>query len=257
MEKKADPAIERFLLHTMTPEEQQNFQKRLDSEPGLAAELAFYQALWIHRDQQAKARWAAKGKTLFQQTSQPQATPKTPPPVLTASRPNFHLRAIAAGLAFLLVATGVWYIVIRQNPYQQAYQAHYERLNSSSLLSTATGTPEQQSWQQAFDLYERKEYDAALNQASQLTSSPAYHNQAYLLTGACHLEQNRPEEAIRAFEQVEPSALSLYNKAQFNIALAYIRGRDVDKARVQLKKVAADPESPYRKVAGEILERLP
>lgn len=258
MEKKADPAIERYLSQSMSPEERQTFETRLRNEPALVAELAFIEALRLHDDQQLKNKWAAKGQSLFQGTAAAEDEGYGAPAgrIRTMWPAGPYRWAIAATFALLVVAAGVWYYTASQDVYGRMYAAQYERLSSSSQLSAPAGTPEAQTWSQVFDLYAAKEYEKALEKVNELTTSPAYRNSAYLLAGACHLEQNRPEEAIRAFQQVERSALSLYQKAQFNIALAHIRRKDLPAAKAQLQTIAADPDSRYRAKAKEMLQAL-
>lgn len=267
MEKKANPAIERYLLHRMSPEEQHTFEARLSADPALAAELAFFEALWLHRDQQLKTRWSAKGRELFRESEQPGGVSSARAEVTPAQsgswtifRSKPYRWAIAATFALLIVAAGAWYITTLQDPYSRLYSAQYERLDASNRLSGAPevqALPEEKTWNTAFDLYAGEKYPAALAALRPLVDSPEYRNKAYLLIGACYLEQNQPQEAIQAFGQVERKALSLYNKAQFNIALAQLRARDGQAARTQLQKVAADPENKYRKKAAELLEKLP
>jgi hypothetical protein len=266
MEKKAAPAaIERYLLQRMSPEEQQDFETRLRNEPALVAELAFYEALSLHRDQQLKNRWAAKGQALLLETDQPQGVSSAQADHPTAQsttrvRPMFAANpyrwAIAATFALLVVAAGIWYVSAQQDVYGRLYSAQYERLNSSTQLSTSIETPDQQTWNQAFSQYTAKEYDAALRTAGSLAASPDYRNPAHLLSGACYLEQNRPQEAIREFQQVDRDALSLYQKARFNIALAYIQAHDAQAAKTQLQQITKDPENRYGGKAEELLKAL-
>lgn len=258
MEKKAEPAIERYLAQSMSPQERQAFEARLRNEPALVAELALTEALRLHSDQQLKNKWAAKGQSLLQETPADQHESHTANTgrVRSLWPANSYRWAIAATFALLVAAAGIWYYRASNDTYGQLYAAQYERLASSTQLSAPAETPEQQVWDQAFAHYTEREYDKALEKVNTLTASPAYRNSAHLLAGACYLEQNRPDEAIRAFQQVERGALSLYQKAQFNIALAYIRAKDAQAAKTQLKTIADDPDSRYRGKAREMLDAL-
>lgn len=258
MEKKSDPAIERYLTQSMSPEERQAFEARLRNEPALVAEMAFMEALLLHSDRQLKNKWAAKGQSLFRDTPAEQSEGHSAPAgrIRTMWPAGPYRWAIAATFALLVVAAGVWYYTASQDVYGRMYAAQYERLSSSNQLSAPAGVPEQQTWNQAFDLYAAQEYAKALEKVNALTLSPAYRNSAYLLAGACYLEQNNPGEAIRMFQQVEPDALSLYQKAQFNIALAHLRRKDVPAAKAQLQTIAADPDNRYRAKAREMLLEL-
>lgn len=258
MEKKADPAIERYLTQSMPPEERQAFEARLRNEPALVAELAFIEALGLHRDQQLKNKWAGKGQSLLREmpSDQQESHGAGVGRVRSMWSASPSQWAIAATLALLVVAAGIWYYRASNDIYSQIYAAQYERLASSTQLSAPAGTPEEQIWDQAFGYYTAGEYAKALEKANTLTASPTYRNAAHLLAGACYLEQNDPSEAIRMFQQVERSALSLYQKAQFNIALAHLRRKDALAAKTQLLSIVNDPDSRYRRKAGEILNVL-
>lgn len=258
MEKKADPAIELYLAQSMSPQERQAFEARLHNEPALVAELALIEALRLHSDQQLKNKWTAKGQSLLQETPADQhESPTANAGRVRSMWPAKTYRwAIAATLALLVVAAGIWYYRASNDMYGQLYAAQYERLASSTQLSAPAGTPEQQVWDQAFAHYAEREYDKALEKVNTLTASAAYRNSAHLLGGACYLEQNNPGQAIRMFQQVERSALSLYQKAQFNIALAHIRAKDAQAAKTQLQTIVNDPDSRYRGKAREMLDVL-
>lgn len=258
MEKKAEPAIERYLAQSMSPQERQAFEARLRNEPALVAELALTEALRLHSDQQLKNKWAAKGQSLLQETPADQHESHTANTgrVRSLWPAKTYRWAIAATLALLVVAAGIWYYRASNDIYGQLYATQYERLASSTQLSAPADTPEEQVWKQAFELYTARNYAEALEKVNTLTASPAYRNAAHLLAGACYLEQNRPGEAIQAFQRVERGALSLYQKAQFNIALAYIRAKDAQAAKTQLKTIADDPDSRYRGKAREMLDAL-
>ncbi len=240
----------------MTPDEQQQFQTRLAAEPGLVAELAFYEALWLHRDRQTKARWATKGKQLLKNGEQPQTELAVTHSIFQRIATTPYRWAVAATFALLVTAAGIWYVTVGQDPYQKLYSTYYERLPSSGQLSGGgAGEPTSQdakTWQRALDLYAAKQYDQALQEVQQLSPNANTH----LFTGACLLEQNHPQEAIRAFQQVDRAALSRYNRAQFNIALAYLRAGDTENARAQLDKVAHDRDNQFKNKAGELLDKM-
>lgn len=251
MNKQPDPAIERYLLRRMSSDEQKSFEQRVGADPDLALELAFYQALWLNRDEDMRSRWTAKGRALLQGQSLSEPS---------AGSFSFWTRsyrwAVAASLAVLLTAAGYWYLSMQQDAYENLYTTQFEPLKDAQLLSPSAEAPVEQTWKQAFAQYSAQQYDLALGTLEQLKTEPSYRQQAYLLAGFCFLEQNQPEAAVREFQQVERQALSLYNKAQFYIALAYIRAHDKPSAQAQLKRVAEDGSNSFREKARLLQQEL-
>lgn len=256
MEKKADPVIERYLLRNLSREELQAFETRLAAEPELVAELAFFEALWLHRDRQAKSRWIDKGRSLLHEAAQPQGVSSAETTLRPVRSANPYRWAIAATFALLVAAAGFWYLNREQNPNESLYSAQYERLSSSNVLGSTEEPAGKKAWDRAFESYSSKNYGQALQEVRALSGSADYANQAHLLAGACYLEQNQTNEAIAEFQQVQRAALSMYSKAQYNIALAYLRAGDVQAAKTQLLQISRDEENTFGGKARGLLGKL-
>lgn len=248
MENQLYPTIELYLRRQMPPHERRNFEAKIAADPDLAAEVAFYEALLLHHDQKVKAEWRAKGEAMLENRAQP-----TSSGISIIRRPQW---AIAATLVLLLAATGIWYTMFyNAKPAEQAlFETYYKGYHDSNNLNAQQKTAEDETWKIAFDAYKAKNYPQAIASAGSLAGSAKYGDKARLLSGSSYLEQGNTAAAVREFQQVKKSALSLYREAQFYTALAYVRANDRDKAIPALKAVKADAESPYRKKAEEILK---
>lgn len=249
MENQLYRTIELYLRQQMPPDERRIFEEKIAADPQLADEVAFYEALLLHHDEKAKAKWRAQDESLLQPETQ----------IRPVSRP--HIRqpqwAIAATLALLLAATGVWYTFF----YHPApnldivFQENYEGYKYSNLLGNSYYSAEDSLWKSALGAYRSERYQDAIAAASQLNNSTKYAGETQLLMGAAYLEQGRTEEAVRSFEQVgEPPALR--RKAQFFVAMAYLKAKNADQAKALLRAIAADSDNSYKEKAAAILEDL-
>lgn len=241
MENQHYISIEAYLRKQMPPEEKNDFELKMATDPALAADVAFYEALLLHHDRKLKAAWKAEGRALLD----------TPP--LTA-RPAPRLQrmqwAAAAAFALLLTATGIWYTAF-YNPYKYIVSEYSEPYRYSGTLGGDSGSEDNQ-WREALDAYRSKDYKNAVEAAGKLMQSDKYADNARLLSGVIWLEKGRSTEAVQALESVQSPTLR--RKALFYTALAYLQAKEPDKARDVLNSI--DPGSPYRGKADEILKEL-
>lgn len=242
MENQLYAAIEEYLRKQMPPDERLAFESKMAADPGLASEVAFYEALLLHHDSKIKARWRAEGEAMLGNS--------------LAAHPSPRIRrmqwAAAAALALLLTATGIWYARF-YNPYAAIVDEYREPYKYSGNLGAAENGAEDSQWQHALEAYRSEDYREAIGSAGQLLQSPKYADEARLLSGVAWLKRDRPEEAVRAMEGIKTAALR--EKARFYTALAYLQAKEPDKARAILDSIEAN--SPYRAKASEILARLP
>ena len=241
MENQHYTTIEEYLRRQMPPEEKKAFELKIATDPALAADVAFYEALLLHHDQKVKAKWRAEGEAMFN-------APMVARPTVRVHRMQW---AAAAALALVLTATGIWYTAF-YNPYRSIVSEYREPYRYSGALGGADSGMEDSQWRQTLESYRSKDYKSAVESAESLRQSAKYADNARLLSGVIWLEKGRAQEAIQALESVQSPVL--HRKAQFYTALAYLQAKEPDKARDILNAIAAD--SPYRSKADEILKKL-
>ena len=241
MENQRYATIEEYLRKQMPPDERLAFESKMAADPGLAADVAFYEALLLRHDSKIKARWRAEGEAMLGTS--------------LAARPSPRIRrmqwAAAAALALLLTATGIWYTRF-YNPYAAIVDEYREPYKYSGNLGAAGNGAEDGQWRHVLEAYRSEDYREAIGSAGQLLQSPKYADEARLLSGVAWLQRGRPEDAVRAFEGVKTPALR--EKARFYTALAYLQAKAPEKARDILESI--ETNSPYRARANEILARL-
>jgi len=246
MENQLYRTIELYLRRQMPSDERRAFEAKIAADPELAAEVSFYEALLLSRDEQVKSKWRTQDESLLQPESQA-------PPHSFIRRPQW---AIAASLA-LLLAAGVWYTFIYSPPpiSDTVFQENYEGYKYSGILGAGSAAPEDSVWQTTLSAYRASHFEEAIRNAGQLSSSAKYAAEAQLLTGAAYLENGQPEEAIRAFAQVDAPP-TLRRKAQFFTAMAHLKAKNTRQAKTLFKTIAADTENPFKGKAEAILDDL-
>ncbi|MEO6037663.1 MAG: tetratricopeptide repeat protein [Saprospiraceae bacterium] len=249
MDQLLNHTIRRYLTRQMSPVETRSFEQRLAAEPALVLELSAYEALLLHRDQTLRARLIARSRQ--RAAGQTAGTLSA----RTGGRQMYRWAA-AAGLALLVTAIGFWYNSSSARA-GRIYASHYQPLEISAQLGGGQPTPEQVTWQEAVQAYERHDYATTLAKASQASQLPDYQDQAYLLIGASYLETGRAPEAIPVLQQLGQKVRRNYEKALFYLALAYLQQKETGQARTTLEQLAAlRPTTPLVQEATDMLKEL-
>jgi hypothetical protein len=256
MENSDLDLIEAYLGGKMPPDEKHRFKDRLNSERELATELraekVMREALKQRQDEQMLAQFKAQSKHLFGQDPERTATKPKPELSLLSGKLRWAT-GIAASLALILVA--YFFIPTGKQLGHSSYanSKHFKPSTNSGELSVGDLSKEDSSLRDALKAYKAGDYASAARLASTLTASEGWSDQAHLLLGTISLEQGNNAKAILELNKVRRSALSLYNKAQWNIAWAHINAKDSQNATQQLEKIKADLDNNYASDAAKLL----
>ncbi len=131
---------------------------------------------------------------------------------------------------------------------------------SSSETAVMGSGDYEQTYQQARQAFENRDYQNALSLFQSLLSKNANHSladNAQYWIGECHYALRQYDAAILDFQKVFTFPNS--NKAadaQFKLVLCYLKKGDVEKAREEFQRLQNDfPDSPYVNRASEILSQ--
>jgi TolA-binding protein len=252
MENSELDLIEMYLGGNMPPNEKQQFKERLRQDPVLAealrSEQVMREALRRRHDEQMLARFRDQSSELFQ--AAPEAATMKP------AGGRYRALALKAAAAIAVVLVAWWLIPTPPPSAPSAYASHYKRLEYTGDLSAGGQSAESQALSRAFAAYSVKNYEKTFQEAAPLTQTERYADWANLLIGSAQLEQNKVPEAVQTFRQVRQSALSLYNEAQWKIALAWLRAGQNDEAKAQLRRVASDSDNHFAAAAKKLLGEL-
>jgi hypothetical protein len=157
---------------------------------------------------------------------------------------NIFKYAIAASLLIFLGIT--WYdLTLSSRLYQEFYTSELE----SSRGKESGICPEEK----AMNLYYQKNYQSFLQTLDKQADSPC--NNYYKGVAFLGLESSQ-----KAVEYLSKATLSdeviIKQKAEWYLALAYLKNKEADKSKLQLLKIINTPEHQYRNLAKDLTVQL-
>ncbi|MBO0949633.1 tetratricopeptide repeat protein [Fibrella forsythiae] len=228
--------IDAYLNKRMSPTERQVFMERMNQDAELRQEVDIQQQIQDGLDAVVMQRQLAAMRTGIGRQQRLRRT----------------VRYASAFVLLCLAFTGgfFWYQSTQTLTPEQAFMAYYEpepnaREDAVQPAGLAAARAE----------YYAEHYPEALRL---LTSIPpdslglvSYYR------GITLLAMSRPNDAIPALSSVSQSPdLSLRQRADWYIALAYLKTGDTTKARQTLQVISDNNTHPYREWATDVLEKL-
>ena len=241
--------IDRYFENSLSPKEQQLFNDLLQNNSEFMTEFQFQKDL--------KKIVAVK---------QQEDLKSTLIEIENRSQKNSRLMLIpkkwmVAASFLILTSLGIWGIQSKYFPSNKAIYANYFEPSRNIVQPIVRGENLNTIEYRAFVAYEAKNYHKAIN----LFNSVKNPDQVYIdfYKGICFLAINKPEESIDLLKSVaETNDLNnkhkgFNKKAQWYLALAYVKINDDQNAIKELTEIINDPAENIRKdAANEILEFL-
>lgn len=224
--------ILKWLDGEMTGEEKTSFEQALASNPQLKAEVESLQmAKNAIRSYGLKENVAAIHSEMMQEMQAPIR--------MISNRRRIIRYTISVAASILLIFIGItaynFFSLSADKLYNQQFQS-YE-------LSTVRGT---ESFTPIEKLYQQKDYKAVTQAEKQLQSKTTEEN---FLTGMSYMELNDLNSAIPEFETVindrTTSETSYRERAEYYLALAYLKAKNYKKAIEQMESIRNDPHHIY------------
>lgn len=110
--------------------------------------------------------------------------------------------------------------------------------------------------EQALAFYDAEDFGLSLPHFSAHLEHNPNDPQALLLAASAHLQAGRAEQAEQYLLRLEGQSAPLRSQASWYLALAYLKQGKTAPAQAELKKILAEPASPFRERAGKLLEEL-
>ena len=239
--------IERYLLQTLSPEEEKSFQNRL-SDPDFQEELELQKDLMTALKTEGKAQFKAELETLDKEHF---STAKVKP-----FNPARYLRMAVA--ATVLLAAFYWVFDSFSGQSTLSPQEIYvQQFEPKSLSGVKSDVDSLSLWEQFMMHYAHQQYKEAIPVLESLLADPDYSqtSRARLYLGNAYLLTDQSEKAIETLKEIRPSSAFAMD-AEWYTALAYLKNDDPDNARNQLKAIAEDQGHFYHQRAKKILSQL-
>ncbi|GAB3261149.1 hypothetical protein GCM10027347_26000 [Larkinella harenae] len=249
--------LEAYLRNELSAADQASFENEIRADAELLAE--------VNRQRELRLGLRALGiqQALQQARNQYQAsmTPATPLDQPSATvRPLRSWRYWAAA-ASVVVLSGIGYYTYQQSASQQTELAYTESFRSGDALKglPTTGVPAQTltTFQDALRNYKAGNYDRTIEQLRTLPvdkQTVAYKN---YLSGLSYLANKQPANAIPLLLKARQTPSSaLHQKADWFLALAYVKNNDKGRALPILKQISTDSTHPFQSLAQRVLKKI-
>jgi tetratricopeptide (TPR) repeat protein len=164
---------------------------------------------------------------------------------------------IAAASVVLLLAIGLFLNSMLNKPANgdELFQRYYEAPVLSETVRSDAAMDN--LYYEAVIHFNNGEFNEALALFEQVVALDDSNMKAHLATGISKLEINHAKEAKKSFKTVIDHQDNLYvDKANWFLALCYLKTDDLDNARLQFGRIASDDRSYKQDEARKILKKL-
>ena len=238
MNENIDKSIRDYAEGALPDNARREFERRLENDPELQADLDLFLVLKAREQQRLK-------KLLLQDAGQ--LTP-VEPPGMGIRRPLWL--AAAASLALLLIALWWW----QQPDKKDALHVAQTRISTPYPPPVASmGTPDARpdALERAFLAYRNGDFAAAARQLTFLSAAPDASDETLFYTGEALLQTGDAAQATAYFERVGPGYWR--DAAEWRCALAFLLDGRAEQAKPLLEKLR---DGPRREQVEELLESM-
>ncbi len=261
--------IEAYLNGKLAPADRADLEAEwqndleLDREIRLQEELrAGFRAIGLENRLEA-ARQRHQARMIRPQRPEPKPLPLPVQPAVRVAWGWNDLRTwVAAASVVLLVGISVW-LVSRGSEAQFTEAAYANNYRPDASNFVARGLPanlkpdDRAALTAGVQSYNQGRYAAAIGSLKKVAGADGSLAIAQYYLGISYLTTPDVDKAIRCLQVAQRSAQpDLRRKAQWYLALAYLKKADRPCTESALRVVADDPQSPYRHRAGLLLEQL-
>jgi len=235
--------IDRYFENSLSPKEQKQFNNLLQNDLKFKAEFQFQKDLKqvIEVNQKEGLReTVSKIEALAQKDSRMMMLPK---------------KWIVAASLLLITGLATWTVKSTYFPSNDAIYEEYFQLERNTVQPVVRGESINTIEYKAFAAYEARDFYKAINLFNSV-QNPEDSNILFY-KGLCFLAVNKPENAIALFNQLTASELNtvqtegLSDKANWYLALAYLKNNETDKTIEQLTTIVNRPPPGYKKNEAE------
>ena len=237
--------IEKYVNGEMSDAERKAFEDNLTDDTKLANELLSYQ----------KSRLAIKA-AIRQEIREDTGKALQDWKNKKKRRTRRIYRWSIAATILLITAIGISFFIGNKQTVSpdQLFAAHFELPKVSNIRTNSSDHP---IFEQAVTAFYEKSFTTVLDLLSPQATDPdiSLSSDALIMLGVSHLALNNLSQAINVLQKVDSSG-SLYQDAEWYLALAYLKNGQTNEAKQILGKIAQTPRHFKRQEAKEIEKQL-
>lgn len=248
IEKHSD-FIDKFILGTLTENEQNDFDNLMELHPEIKEEVQFRKQLHDGFEsvevENLRTR-LGKIKEEIIQTDEPEATN-------TEQKNALWKILLIAALALLLGLLAFRYL---QAPKQEIKKSQFASYYQPYLMDSGIRGANEQSVQNLYQAYSKGEYAESISLLNEIMKTDDAIKWK-LYRGISLFETNKSTEAIADFQTVIDSENYLWeDHGKWYLSLAHLKAEQVDKTTLLLEELASDPDADHHKEAIDLLSTL-
>jgi tetratricopeptide (TPR) repeat protein len=162
--------------------------------------------------------------------------------------PLYKKILVAASIAVLLTTT--YFLFIKENINYKRFE---EKEPGLPVLMNSNG---KSSLDKAMTLYKTGDYSASKEIIETLLISNSSNDTLIYFSGVLNYELEEYSEAIESFKAVAGSKSVFSEKAEYRLALSFLRISQKNNAKELLEEITQEPAHLYKKQAEELLKQL-
>ncbi len=208
--------IEAYLNKRLSQEDLTAFEKEMQANPELQAEVAKHQSLHeVLRDKDT-LEFKEKLINIHQEIKNEKNSS-------TKSGLSNYIKIAATLVVLIGLGTLLWNIIGNNTQMQDLYEAYYEPFPIEDITRGETTN----ELQDILTLYSKGVYDEVIGKLEKLTIT-SNQEQLHLYLGNSYLNMDQVKKAISQFENI-PKNSRLYEVSQWYVSLGYVRLDETDK----------------------------
>ncbi|WP_324674126.1 tetratricopeptide repeat protein [Hymenobacter sp. GOD-10R] len=243
--------LERFADGQMTPDEQEQFEERLEQDEELRQAHAAYEQIT------ADLRWVAGHETLrlrLEMLDRRLDQRETAISRMQHQQRHTQNRWVAIVVGVLVLAMAFWIFTRRPSPIPAVTWEQYYQPDPGLSPSETDGNL-RPLLAESMSQYREGQYAAALRSLRRVPTNNLGQDTLLYYTGIFLLRDGDAAGARTFLRRVsQQPKVSLARKALYHLGMAHWQANQLSEANAVLKQVAADADNPYQQAARKVLK---
>ena len=248
--------IQHYLDGTLTGEDLQRFQQKLDQDGEFAREVEDYEML--HRGLEGIGAEMFAGEVKEWEQDFQEKPSFSPTPSKEGTRGSFqrYYYAIAAAVTLLIMVWFFWPATQPSQDPQQLFAEYYEPYGEMIRERGDTLSGVKELLLEGIEAYQRREYPIAVERLAAYNQKRPKDHRVFMYLAISHLEMQQYAQAEQYFSQAMQHP-DYRQQAQWYQALSFMRANQLDRAMSLLQEIRdIDPPHYQRQRAIELLDRI-
>lgn len=244
---KYSSTIEKYLTNDMDYAEKKSFEKEVSKNKELSDEFLLTKSI----DAAISREDILDLRTKLIAARNESGISKTGGPVVVSMWKKYWY---AAASVILLASISGYFLWGGQNTHSndRLFAQYYSPDNLINITRSSDA-----NIVEAIIKFQEKDYTASARLFTQILQNDSSNIAGWFYFGISSIETSNFSEAEAAFNRIINNEGNLYAEhSEWYLALTYLKSNQIEKARLQLEKIAGNPENFHRKDARHLLEQI-